>query len=190
MEKKDLIFKSLGVRPHGKLLSQHPDILLVQQTHLKESDIEGIKDEWKAHGGKHSFFAKGYTNILTKGGVGILLGSRNVFSNIKKPKILKEGRVLRLDLDICKVPFTILSVYAPNKGKIEFFQEFEDMVKIPTPNHVICGGDWNCVEDVLLDRTNENAKCDPGIDILINFMKSRSLVDPFRHRHPEKNNLH
>ena len=58
LEKKDLIFKSLGVRPHGKLLSQHPDILLVQQTHLKESDIEGIKDEWKAHGGKHSFLRK------------------------------------------------------------------------------------------------------------------------------------
>ena len=185
-DKKDLILKSLGVRPDGKLLSQHPDILLLQETHLKESDIEDIKDEWKAYGGSHSFFAKGHTVKRTKGGVGILLGSRKIFSNIKKPKILKEGRVLRLDLDICKVPFTILSVYAPNNEKIQFFQEFERMVKIPTPNHVICGGDWNCVEDFILDRTSEHAKPDPGIDILKNFMKSRSLVDPFRLRHPEK----
>ena len=188
-QKAKTIFDRLGVRSNRFKSSYHPDVLLLQETHLDAK--HKLKSEWKKYGGSEAFFAKGYeTEGRLGGGVAILLGkAKNIFSDFSKPQIIVEGRVLRLDLKIRNQPFTIISVYAPNQKneKEIFFQKLHDTIKdIPQRNNVIFGGDFNCVEDVLLDRTNTEAQKEASVAELQIFNSTRLLVDPFRTLFPNK----
>ena len=181
------IFYRLGFNKFKR--SYHSDVFPLQETHLK--DEHDLKDEWmEKYKGKNAFFARGYTTEGRLGvGVAILLGKADIFTEIKLPRIIEEGRAIRLDLKIKKQPFTIISVYAPT-GKQEraiFFEKLHESLKdIPYSNNIIFGGDFNCVENKSLDRENLDAQDDVGIKELQFFNRANFLTDPFRENFPKK----
>ena len=110
--------------------------------------------------------------------------------NIETYNILKdeEGRILSLDFSLEKQNFEIINIYAPTKNaeNPKFYKHLKK--NINTKQNIILGGDFNMVEDILLDRQggNPNNTHMLGFDHLIQTKQANNLVDIWRKENPDK----
>ena len=83
----------------------------------------------------------------------------------------KEGRILSLNFSIEKQNYQIINIYAPtrNSEKPKFYKTLKNY--IDSKQNLILGGDFNLVEDTLLDRKggNPNKTHTLGLDQLTNI---------------------
>ena len=163
------------------LINKNIDISLIQETHSTRNLICKWQKEWL---GK-SFWNS--ATIAKSSGVAILIKKDlNVnFSTIRKDK---EGRVLSLHFSIEKQNYQIINIYAParNSEKPNFCKTLKTY--IDSKQNLILGGDFNMVEDILLDRKggNPNKTHTLGLDYLIKIKQANNLTNIWRKENPHK----
>ena len=171
LPKREKVFK--------KLLDQHFDIYLLQETHLP--DVTQC-ELWEKQWGGHTLWSPS-TNRSTR--VGLLLNPGSS-TEIVSHNIDTDGRVL-VKLKQSDRVFQIINVYGPNKHSDRqiFFSTLWHLVfrNVDT----IMTGDFNCVPDVLLDKWGgDDTFGDDGITHLHAFEDSLSLEDVFQVKNPVK----
>ena len=155
------------------VMSQNPDILCLQETHLVQGDLDTLIKEWNVN----YYIAGTSTNSR---GVCIIINKTFEFkvSNIHKDK---EGRYIILDLDIANLfTLTIANIYAPNTDDSVRYNNFlKELINVRSTSLIVVG-DWN-TPLTEMDTYNYNVirhpKCRETIN---NFILKESMVDIWR----------
>lgn len=154
------------------------DVIFLQETHgscVYDNDLWGR--EW---GGK-SFWSNGTKQAR---GVAILTSEKiNVIPNTVKTD--NEGRIVRLRFEWESCKYTALNVYAPNKNKSTFFGLLNDDW-VDKNDNIILGGDFNCIENIQLDKNGSENFGTEGIIPLKTFTEANALTDYWRLFYPDK----
>ena len=163
------------------LTNKKTDIILLQETHSTKKTIEKWEKEWT---GK-SFWNSG--EKTKSSGVAILL-RKNLDIEVLTIQKDDKGRILSLAFSFEKQNFQILNIYAPTKNseKLKFYKKLKNYITIN--NNLILGGDFNMVEDILLDRQggNPNNTHMLGLDYLKQIKQRNKLIDIWRKENPNK----
>lgn len=158
------------------------DIILIQETHATSSTEHLWQQEW----GGQAFFSNGSKSSR---GVAVLL-NRNLpfkYTNLRRDG---DGRLLRLDLEINEVTYTIASLYAPtqDKGKeqISFLDSVDEFLSETQATNIIIGGDLNhCLFPALDRSTNVHPPLANEVGLKIGaLMEEWDLCDVWRIRNP------
>ena len=137
-------------------------------------------------------------NVGRKWGVAILFREDLYFSVIKTNKDT-VGRILSLLCQLNSQIVNIVNLYCPVKPchRAEFIESTSDYFiktydQLFVTNRIVCG-DFNCEDDVMLDRTgsrNQQLRVTVGSTELNTITKHYSLHDAYRHLHPNKCHTH
>lgn len=152
------------------------NIFLIQESH----STERMEHIWNAEWGNKIHFSHGTSNSR---GVCILTKGCNL--EIKKSYHDKRGRILILDTVLNDQCITLINVYGPNNDDPGFYNDVHGILKDFTCESIICGGDFNCVLDINLDKkggrahTNFNAQ-----NAIKTIMQDYDLIDIWRIRNP------
>ena len=110
--------------------------------------------------------------------------------NIETHTISKdeEGRVISLTFTFENQNFQIINIYGPTKNseKHTFYKQLHKY--ITQTENIILGGDFNMVEDLLLDRQggNPNTTHTLGLNSLTKTKQKYNLTDIWRKENPDK----
>jgi len=134
----------------GKVMTQlkhlEGDIIFLQETNLKTSDIQRIKTPWMSHvfHSKFSSKARGAAIIITKN---ILFEPAHIIEDVSGRYVIVSGLLQNLSV-------VLVSIYAPNWDYDQFFINL--FAKIPNSDnhHILIGGDFNLAQDTILDRSS------------------------------------
>ncbi len=163
---------------HNKL-----DILFIQETYHTESDKKIL----------HDFDGKIYhsrSNSKHSRGVCTLISSK-LFNNqtfeIVNIHADKEGRLLIINIKLHNKQYSLVNMYCPNNNteRGNYFNECGKFIKekCTTPEHIIVGGDFNCVSE----QTDKQRKVTNISDNNYNrFIDNIQLVDIWRIQHPNE----
>lgn len=179
--------KRTKIMTHVKDLNA--DIMLLQETHLCDSDHRKLNRPWIGQI-FHSKF-----NLKTRG-TAILIRSRIDFV----PDTIitdSNGRYVIVSGTLYQKTIILASVYAPNWDDDSFMKSFLSSIPIrvnpnPNPNPIhlnshllLLGGDMNCVMDPVLDRSNPKpVPLSKMAATLSAFMDRYGYVDPWRLSYP------
>ena len=121
------------------------DLAFLQETHIvsKSEEKRYFKNwDWKAFSSFGSNRARGGSTLISK-----FLGYKVVRNEHDW-----EGRCIFLDIDIADYKFWVINIYAANNAseRKKFFRDMD--VILLTRRQIIWGGDFNCFENLALDR--------------------------------------
>ena len=167
------------------------DIFLLQETHLFEVKQEPITKQWQALGGGETFYSP--TTTINSGGTAIFFREHKGTLNVSRFGPSKDGRSILLDIGYHGFDMTILNVYAPNDGKERetFFTSLYPWFCTKSKAIPILGGDFNCVENPILDRESDRKtktaydnEAVRGINELSMLTKALGICDAWRTQNP------
>ena len=165
------------------------DIIRLQETHLTDND--NTSDIFKDFKGKVFLNS---CNIGRKWVVAILI-REGLDCSVSKIQKDTNGRILSLLCQLKSHVVNIVNLYYPVNPchRAEFIASTVDYYitthdKLTVTNRIVCG-DFNCVDDVTLDRTgtkNQDIRATVGIKQLNTIIENYSLHDAYRHLHPDQ----
>ena len=97
-----------------------------------------------------------------------------------------EGRYVMIYVTLFKVKWLLISVYAPNEDKPEFFQKLFKDVQRFSPDHLIMGGDLNLGMDPQIDRKGSFCNNDKAGKWLSTHIQNEQILDVWRTLHPDE----
>ncbi len=157
------------------------DILLLQETHCCNiKDREQFDADW----GSKGIYSFSYSSHEC--GVAIYFNS-NISYEISKYYNDTTGRLVLVNFKFGNDNYCIVNTYAPNipKARKDFFNSLDR--HLMGIKKIIFAGDFNCVENVSLDKIGGNDSYGTqGAEILKNICNSFLLSDAFRHLYPKK----
>ena len=169
------------------LRKQSAQIIFLQETY----STQALESKWEQEWGGKIIFAHG-TNHST--GTAILF-KRGVAVEIVDEEIDTYGRFVYLKGAIENAVFNLLNVYFPNteNEQLHFLKEMRRMLEKKNTEEplerFIIGGDFNCVQNISLDKKGGNMEYSqnkPKLrDNLKEFMESYSLEDVWRVKNPD-----
>ncbi len=150
-------------------------VIFLQETHFtNQSDLSYLDQVWSGS----SFHSFGSNHIR---GVSILFRNKVKQENVKI-RTDHSGRLINILYDTGNSILQLCNIYAPNKvsDRVEFFDSLSSVIKGGCPT--ILAGDFNCLEDIYLDKLGGDL--DAGLSDIISlqsFLSSHNLIDVFRH---------
>ena len=161
------------------LRSFGPDIVFLQETHLKVNHHTRLRNNWIGQV-YHSNF-----NHNSRG-VAILFRKGVRFDNtrtIQDP----NGRFVILIGKLYNSPTILVNIYGPNWDDPQFFTKVIASLPDVNSHQLIIAGDLNCVLHPQLDRSNPkpDSQLSKSGGVLDSFIHSYSLVDPWRKLNPD-----
>ncbi len=171
-----------------------PDILLLQETKLQESqrtdemiDLHSYKSFWS-----YSTIKKGYSGVAAYS----KQEPENVVTSFLRPEFDNEGRVIQLDYN----DFILFNIYFPNgqmsderlKYKLDFYDWFLTYAdkQRDQGKSLIITGDFNTAHNEIdLKNPGPNSKRSGFLRIerdVLDQMIDMGYVDTFRHFYPEQ----
>ncbi|KAJ0022323.1 hypothetical protein NQD34_009813 [Periophthalmus magnuspinnatus] len=155
-----------------------PDICLLQETHLSNSDLDLL--QFKEF---NSIYSSTYNS--RQRGVSILIHNKLIFnhlSTITDP----EGRYVIINGTMSNNKFTIVNIYGPNTDDPSFFHCI--FSKLNEASNIIIAGDFNTVLDSNLDRSHiaGHNRHWHSTDTIKQYMTDFGLGDSWRLSHPHK----
>ena len=114
---------------------KYPYVCCLQENHLKTRDTH----RQKVKGWKKIFHAN---RDQKKAGVAILI-SEKIDVNIKTVKRDKEGYYIMINRSIQKEDITIITIYAPNIGALQYVRQILTSMKGEIYNNTVIVGDFN-----------------------------------------------
>lgn len=158
--------------------SSGADIIMIQETHFPA-------------GGTLKFASKYFpTSFLAsdssgKAGVAILIRK---FCPIRVKNIHTDthGWFIILDCDYMSSSFTLVNIYAPNTGQVEFLNKVFDLPQYCYQPFMIVGGDFNLVISPSRDRQIDSPSCKSASQdtAFRKCVRSHQLFDSWRIKHP------
>ncbi len=167
--------KRSKVLTHLKL--QKPDVVFLQETHLRLKDQCRLQTRWTSHIFHSNFDSRSR-------GVAILI-NKTVHFSIDNVISDMNGRYVIVKGKISQTPVVIANVYAPNVDNAHFAQDL--LSKFPALNThlLIFGGDLNCVIDPDLDKSSIVMKAPSAMsNIFSEFMVQNGYIDQWKHLNP------
>lgn len=188
MPTRSINFLSLnvnGIQDHKKRAQlftlfklRHHDIVCLQETHIHSIDlVERCKREWQG---------PSYWSIGTDGtrGVAILVHPRLDYA-FKSVQHDDDKRVITLEFISSEALYTLICVYCHNSNNYiarnELLERLIDKISI-NKNYIIAG-DFNCVENMSLDKQGGSKRSYSSVQ-LQELRTAGLLTDAFRFRHP------
>ena len=163
------------------LQNQNCDIFLLQEVHVSTSQEIAT---WTSQWGGPAFWSCGSNRGR---GVAILFNPKSKLNfQISKHTCDTEGRFLSVCVTIESTSVQLVNIYAPNipGERISFFNNIFKYTQLGLPTLV--GGDFNCVEDVNLDKWGGNPLYGrDGFSELQHFLSNFSAVDMYRNLNPQ-----
>ena len=160
--------------------AKNVDILILQETHVHcQKEAAKFEKDW----GSKGFWSFGISNKQC--GVGILFNSQLQYK-VMSFNFDPVGRYIVINLALGEQQFCIINVYAPNdiKERKVFFNNLDR--HLTGRKHFILTGDFNCVENLQLDKVGGDPQSgNKGADVLKNLCSTFNLVDVFRKKHPQ-----
>ena len=118
----------------------------------------------------------------------ILRSTKDLNVNISTILQDTEGRILCLNFSIEKQNYRIMNIYAPtrNSEKTKFYKTLKNYIQMK--QNIILGGDFNMLEDILLDIKggNPNITHTLGLNYLTKIKQTNNLTDIWRKENPHK----
>lgn len=154
-----------------------PDLVFLQETHMRTKDQVRLKCPWVSEVFHSNFNSKAR-------GVAILIGKSVQFSASKVISD-KNGRYLIVTGTLFQVPILLINIYAPNFDDPHFMNKLFECLPSLNNNLLIIGGDINCVIDPNLDRSNPRTLTPSLMSrSLSDFMSKNGCIDPWRFYNP------
>jgi len=155
------------------------DIIFIQETYLQCSkDIDNVKKQWKGE----SFWS--YSVSPHSRGTAILF-SHNLNCQVQSYHFDLNGCMVVIDVCVKGLKLRLISIYAPvnNTERKSFFLSIQPY--LVTNRIVILAGDFNCVENIYLDKSGGCQQSgDQSADILAKYKNDYNLIDAFRCLYP------
>ena len=149
------------------------DIAMLQETHLTKEETMKLKQRWVGQ----IFFSFG---TKASGGVCLLISNRILFTALDV--ILdKEGQwvIVSSELQINKI--TLVNLYAPNVAQANFVSLLNIPIAQFQNTPLLVGGDFNLVNDALVDRSGHPLPADKSLSRAFNeLLETQSLTDVWR----------
>uniref|UniRef100_A0A3B4A6U0 exodeoxyribonuclease III n=1 Tax=Periophthalmus magnuspinnatus TaxID=409849 RepID=A0A3B4A6U0_9GOBI len=153
-----------------------PDIVFLQETHMRTNNQVRLRCPWVANVFHSSFNSKAR-------GVAILIGKSIPFI-LTKTISDRDGRYLIVSGTIFHTPVLLINVYAPNFDNPGFMNKLFGALPSLNDHFLIFGGDLNCAINPQLDCSNVGSAHSQMAKTLSSFMSSGGYVDPWRFRNP------
>ena len=157
---------------------QDPYICCLQETHLKTRDAYRLK----VKGWKKIFHAN---RDQKKAGVAILISDKVDFKT-KAVKRDKEGHYILIKGSI-QEDITIINIYAPNLGALQYVRQMLTSMKGEINNNTIRVRDFN-IPLTAMDRSTKQ-KISKETQILNDTIDQLDLIDIYRTFHPKTMNF-
>ena len=158
---------------------QHPYICCLQETHLKPRDTYRLK----VKGWKKIFHTNGDQK---KAGVAILISDKINFKT-KVVKRDKEGHYIMIKGSIQEEDITVINIYAPNIGALQYVRQMLTSMKGKINSNIIIVGDFNTLL-TRMDRSTKQ-KISSETQTLNDTMNQLDLIDVYRTFHPKTMNF-
>jgi exonuclease III len=172
-----------GIYPAVEMLCDASDIILLQETWLKEFELDSLNKVHKNYRSK-AFSSMDTADIYCRGrpyGGLAVLWNKNVFKRFTDVKLSESKRVMAMTLVGSDQKLRIINVYAPSDNgsrdcREEFLQVWSEVVALADGwKSVIIGGDFNTdyhrigvYRDVLYEMMSDNnLEC---LDMVGNFL--------------------
>lgn len=153
------------------------DLCFLQETHLRSSEISRIKKSWMGH-----YFHSRYSERAR--GAAIIIHRDTLFepiSSISDP----NGRYIIVVGKLLNTPVVLASVYAPTWDDDKFFSKFFSDIPKFADHHLIIGGDFNQVQDIVLDRSSsKQTAITKSANALKLHAEQLGVLDPWRSKFP------
>ena len=155
---------------------QDPYICCLQETHFRPRDTYRLK----VRGWKKIFHANGNQN---KAGVAILISEKIDFK-IKNVTRDKEGQYIVIKGSIQEEDITIINIYAPNIGALQYIRQILTAIKGEIDSNTAIVEDVNTPLSPM-DRSSK-MKINKETQALNHTIDHRDLTDIYRTFHPKK----
>uniref|UniRef100_A0A672IKH9 Reverse transcriptase domain-containing protein n=1 Tax=Salarias fasciatus TaxID=181472 RepID=A0A672IKH9_SALFA len=153
-----------------------PDIIFLQETHMRSRDQVRLRCPWISEVFHSSFNSKAR-------GVAILIAKSVQFTHNKTISD-RDGRYLIVLGTIFDSPVLLVNVYAPNFDNPGFMNNLFENLPSLNDHLLVFGGDLNCAINPELDRSTSVSASSQMAKALSSFMSSGGYVDPWRCRNP------
>ena len=162
---------------------RHIAILAVQETHLKQTDIDEIHSQF--YGRMEIKNSSDPDHPNAKGVAFVLNKQKTAWKEALVTEII-PGRAIRLEIPWQEARINILAIYAPNSPaeNAEFWETLHNkwvQENPPLPDIVL--GDFNLVEE-MIDRLPAHADAHGAVDKLREFKALLGLSDGWRRTNP------
>ena len=157
------------------------DIIFLQELRISfKSEKRKLEKQWEG-----KLFCS-YGDNKSNRGVGIFINNLLDYKFISCKSDF-EGRVVCVDINLGEYSLRFINVYAPNDAveRKQFISRIDTF--LITSRQVICGGDWNFIENADLDKLGGNL--DRGLygkEEIKSLKQSFHLQDPYRALYPKK----
>ncbi len=157
--------------------NQKADVIFLQETHYTKSIIPFIETEWSGS----LFHSFGTSNSR---GVSVLISNSAPVTVIDHQQT-DDGRVVLVNIEVNDSMYTVVNVYAPNKGRDreQFFEKLSQWIADHHKGLIIMGGDFNTVLNVELDRKSDGVKRHVNNKNIKRIMSRFNLKDIWRVKH-------
>lgn len=153
------------------------DIFFLQETHLKNKEAMRLKRNWIGHVYHSKFNAKAR-------GTAILIRQNIMFEQHKVIADL-DGRYIFVSGNLHGSLVILACVYGPNWDDETFISRLFSSLPNLENYYLIIGGDFNFIQDVLLDRSSSKISSLSKSAKILDFYKTQiGIVDPWRHVNP------
>ena len=165
------------------------DIICLQETHAQLADVNEYRRGWPGP----SVWTTTPPSHGRSGGIAVLFNRRR-FTTDDFTVLHQDddtGTVLAVQLAInTNTTINITAVYAPNDPATRrvFFEDLADVsASFSAADHNILLGDFNCVQDPVLDRASPSLDASAalaGSVELLGLTAQLNVIDVWRHHHP------
>ena len=155
------------------------DICLLQETHCTKEQENIWQNEW----GYRAYFSN-----CTGNSRGVIILVNNTFKyDLHSMLSDTEGRYIILECTISGQRCIIANIYGPNGDEPLFFDLLKTKLDQFDNSSIIVGGDYNVVQDYVLDTCNIQNRNNPNSHNSVSNLKTDlDLIDPWRKENPDE----
>lgn len=161
----------------GRIKQMKTTVCFLQETHLLDKDLNRIRSRWPGQ----VFFSN-----FTSHSRGVMILVHKSLPFILREKYLDpSGRFIILNGTIISTLVNLVCLCAPNGDDPAFYQHFFLTMASYNGQYII-GGDFNCVINPTVDRSNSSDTSHQQTrKTIVKFMKDLNLVEIWRQLHPD-----
>ncbi len=145
---------------------------LIQETHLKQSDVTRFQNKY------YKLIAFSCTQNKTKGV--LILVNRKLNLTIEHLGSDEKGRFVFIRCKIYNNRLALVSIYGPNETDSAFLTQISKTLLEEIDCPLVVGGDFNAVINPALDKSQSDTTANPSSKLLNKFITELNLIDLWR----------
>ncbi len=145
---------------------------LIQETHLKQSDVARFQNKY------YKLIAFSCAQNKTKGV--LILVNRKLNLTIEHLGSDEKGRFVFIRCKIYNNRLALVSIYGPNETDSAFLTQISKTLLEEIDCPLVVGGDFNAVINPALDKSQSDTTANPSSKLLNKFITELNLIDLWR----------